>query len=114
MGWWITTGASSGCGMPSRGWARWTGPAPTPLHFFDLEQPLVGWCLPALPGDGAWWGALCVYYNPTEQEQPIRLPDGRWKLLSDGTSSSLWRGDSRILSGEAVLAPVSATIFGLV
>ena len=88
--------------------------SPNAIAFFDLEQPLVGWCLSALPGDGAWWGALCVYYNPTEQEQPIRLPDGRWKLLSDGTSSSLWRGDSRILSGEAVLAPVSATIFGLV
>ena len=88
--------------------------SPNAISFFDLEQPLVGWRLPALPGDGAWWGALCVYYNPTEQEQPIRLPDGRWKLLSDGTSSSLWRGDSRILSGEAVLAPVSATIFGLV
>ena len=88
--------------------------SPNAIAFFDLEQPLVGWCLPALPGDGAWWGALCIYYNPTEQEQPIRLPDGRWKLLSDGTSSSLWRGDSRILSGEAVLAPVSATIFGLV
>ena len=88
--------------------------SPNAIAFFDLEQPLVGWCLPALPGDGAWWGALCVYYNPTEQEQPIRLPDGRWKLLSDGPSSSLWRGDSRILSGEAVLAPVSATIFGLV
>ena len=87
--------------------------SPNAIAFFDLEQPLVGWRLPALPGDGAWWGALCVYY-PTEQEQPIRLPDGRWKLLSDGTSSSLWRGDSRILSGEAVLAPVSATIFGLV
>ena len=88
--------------------------SPNAIAFFDLEQPLVGWRLPALPGDGAWWGALCVYYNPTEQEQLIRLPDGRWKLLSDGTSSSLWRGDSRILSGEAVLAPVSATIFGLV
>ena len=88
--------------------------SPNAIAFFDLEQPLVGWRLPALPGDGAWWGALCVYYNPTEQEQPVRLPDWRWKLLSDGTSSSLWRGDSRILSGEAVLAPVSATIFGLV
>ena len=88
--------------------------SPNAIAFFDLEQPLVGWRLPALPGDGAWWGALCVYYNPTEQEQPVRLPDGCWKLLSDGTSSSLWRGDSRILSGEAVLAPVSATIFGLV
>ena len=113
MGWWTITGASSGCGMPSHGWVRWTEPAPTPLHFLIWNSR---WWLASacLPGDGAWWGALCVYYNPTEQEQPIRLPDGRWKLLSDGASSSLWRGDSRILSGEAVLAPVSATIFGLV
>ena len=88
--------------------------SPNALEFFPLEQPLVGWRLPAVPGDGAWWGALCVYYNPTEQEQRIHLPDGRWKLLSDGTSSSLWRGDSRVLCGEATLAPVSATIFGAV
>ena len=88
--------------------------SPNALEFFPLEQPLVGWCLPAAPGDGAWWGALCVYYNPTEQEQRICLPEGRWKLLSDGTSSSLWRGDSRVLCGEVALAPVSATIFGAV
>ena len=66
------------------------------------------------PGDGAWWGALCVYYNPTEEEQRVWLPGGNWKLLSDGTSSSLWRGSSRVVQGQAVLAPVSATIFGLV
>ena len=113
MGWWTITGASSGCGMPSRGWVRWTGPAPTPLHFLIWNSRWwAGVCLPC-PAMGRG-GARSAYYNPTEQEQPIRLPDGRWKLLSDGTSSSLWRGDSRILSGEAVLAPVSATIFGLV
>ena len=88
--------------------------SPNALEFFPLEQPLVGWRLPAAPGDGAWWDALCVYYNPTEQEQRICLPEGRWKLLSDGTSSSLWRGDSRVLCGEVTLAPVSATIFGAV
>ena len=88
--------------------------APDALQFFSLEQPLVGWTLPAVWGDGAAWGALCVFYNPTDTSRTVPLPGGRWQLLSDGTSSSLWRGDSRILSGEAVLAPVSATIFGLV
>ena len=88
--------------------------SPSAIEFFNLEQPLVGWRLPAAPGDGAWWGALCVYYNPTEEEQRVWLPGGNWKLLSDGTSSSLWRGSSRVVQGQAVLAPVSATIFGLV
>ena len=88
--------------------------SPAAIRFFSLEQPLVGWTLPAAPGDGAEWRALCVFYNPTGEEKRVSLPEGQWKLLSDGTSSSLWRGDSRILSGEAVLAPVSATIFGLV
>ena len=88
--------------------------APDALHFFSLEQPLVGWRLPAAPGDGAWWGALCVYYNPTEEEQRVWLPGGNWKLLSDGTSSSLWRGKSRTYEREALLMPYSATVFGAV
>ena len=66
--------------------------APEALQFFSLEQPLVGWTLPAAPGDGAWWRALCVFYNPTDTSRVVPLPAGRWKLLSDGTSSSLWRG----------------------
>ena len=88
--------------------------APDALTFFSLEQPLVGWTLPAAYGDGAWWQALCVFYNPTGTSKTVPLPGGRWKLLSDGVSASLWRGDSRIYAGEAVLAPCSATIFGLV
>lgn len=88
--------------------------APEALQFFALEQPLVGWMLPAVWGDGAAWSALCVFYNPTETACTVSLPAGQWKLLSDGTSSSLWRGQSRIFTGKAPLAPYSATVFGAV
>ena len=88
--------------------------APEALQFFALEQPLVGWMLPAVWGDGAAWSALCVFYNPTETACTVSLPAGQWKLLSDGTSSSLWRGQSRVFTGNAPLAPYSATIFGAV
>ena len=88
--------------------------APEALQFFALEQPLVGWMLPAVWGDGAAWSALCVFYNPTDTACTVSLPAGQWKLLSDGTSSSLWRGPSRVFTGNATLAPYSATIFGAV
>jgi len=88
--------------------------APEALQFFALEQPLVGWTLPAVWGDGAAWSALCVFYNPTETACTVPLPAGQWKLLSNGTSSSLWRGPSRVFTNEAALAPYSATIFGAV
>ena len=88
--------------------------APEALQFFALEQPLVGWTLPAVWGDGAAWNALCVFYNPTETACTVPLPAGQWKLLSNGTSSSLWRGPSRIFTGNAPLAPYSATVFGAV
>ena len=88
--------------------------APEALQFFALEQPLVGWTLPAVWGDGAAWSALCVFYNPTDTTRTVALPAGQWKLLSDGTSSSLWRGPSRIFTGNVTLAPYSATILGAV
>ena len=88
--------------------------APEALQFFALEQPLVGWTLPAVWGDGAAWSALCVFYNPTDTTRTVALPAGQWKLLSDGTSSSLWRGASRVFTGKATLAPYSATVFGAV
>ena len=88
--------------------------APEALQFFALEQPLVGWMLPSVWGAGAVWSTLCVFYNPTKTACTVSLPAGQWKLLSDGTSSSLWRGQSRIFTGKAALAPYSATIFGAV
>ena len=86
--------------------------APDALYFFSLEQPLVGWQLPAQWDDGAAWQALCVFYNPTETSKAVPLPVGRWQMLSDGISSSLWRGPARVYEHEAVLMPYSAAIFG--
>ena len=83
------------------------------VEFFELEPPLVGWTLKAVPGDGARWEALLVFYNPTDQEKWVPLPEGKWQLLCDGVSSSLWRGDSCLREGTSPLAPYSATIFGL-
>ena len=88
--------------------------SPAAIQFFSLEQPLVGWQLPARFGDGALWQALCVFYNPTEQYKTVPLPGGSWKLLSDGVSSSLWRGESQIRQGQTELLPHSCTILGLV
>ena len=86
--------------------------SPAAIEFFSLEQPLVGWRLPAQWGDGAAWSALCVYYNPTETAQVVTLPGGSWKLRSDGISSSLWRGSSRICTGQTVLLTLSANVIG--
>ena len=88
--------------------------SPAAIRFFSLEQPLVGWTLPAAPGDGAEWQALCVFYNPTGEEKRVSLPEGQWKLLSDGVSSALWKSPSRVCGGEVTLLPCSATIFGRV
>ena len=49
--------------------------APEALQFFSLEQPLVGWTLPAAPGDGAWWRALCVLQS--HRHCPHRSPAHR-------------------------------------
>ena len=88
--------------------------SPAAIRFFSLEQPLVGWTLPAAPGDGAEWRALCVFYNPTGEEKRVSLPEGQWKLLSDGVSSALWKSPSRVCGGKVTLLPCSATIFGRV
>ena len=56
---------------------------------------------------------MCIR-DSTETAQVVTLPGGSWKLLSDGISSSLWRGSSRICTDQTVLLPLSATVFGQV
>ena len=84
------------------------------IEFFSLEPPLEGWHLEAASGDGAAWPEIAVFYNPTGQEATVPLPEGRWRLLCDGVSSSLWRGSEIIRTGSTVLLPYSATILGQV
>ncbi len=73
----------------------------------------MGWTCPPC-GRRRAGAALCVFYNPTETARTVPLPGGRGRLLSDGTSSSLWRGESRTYEREALLMPYSATVFGAV
>src|SRR5699024_7113308 len=81
---------------------------------FSWEPPLEGWHLEAADGDGAAWPEIAVFYNPTGSEATVSLPEGRWRLLCDGVSSSLWRGGEIIRTGSTVLLPYSATILGAV
>ena len=68
----------------------------------------------AAGGDGAAWPEIAVFYNPLPQQVTVPLPEGRWRLLCDGVSSSLWRGSEVIRTGSTVLLPYSATILGQV
>lgn len=45
------------------------------IRFLDLAEPLVGFVIEE----------LLVYYNPTEGEVTVELPEGKYFLLSDGT-----------------------------
>ena len=83
------------------------------IRFFLTEGPQLGWQIPALPGSDTPWLALAVYYNPENKPVTAALPAGSWQMLSDGVSSSLWRGKLLHCSGEIVLKPYSATILGL-
>lgn len=82
------------------------------MQFFSLELPLVGWTLPAAPGDDALWQALAVYYNPLDCEKQVTLPAGGWQLLCDGVSADLWRRGAPPAGGVVTLKPLSATVFG--
>ena len=85
---------------------------PRAVRFLPVEAPLVGWVLPAGP-ERAAWKALCVFYDPLAETRVVSLPEGRWKLLSDGTTSALWQGESTVCTCEFSLPSCSAVIFGL-
>ena len=101
MRWWIITGL---IGLRGRfpGWALWTAP-PRAIQFFSLEQPLVGWTLPAAPetAPGGRRCACSMILRPTRRKCRCRRDSG--KLLSDGVSSSLWRGESAHFQGRCTL-----------
>jgi pullulanase len=83
------------------------------IDFLSTEPPIVGWQLDARPNDGARWKRIAVFYNPTNEEQYVDLPEGEWKLLCDGASSSLWRWEHHTRRGYTRLLPYSTTILGI-
>lgn len=45
------------------------------IRFLEVEAPLVGFTL----------GEMLVYYNPLDAEKEVVLPEGEYRMLSDGT-----------------------------
>ena len=114
MGWWTITGGliALRARFPRLGDGKLE--SAHAIQFFSLEPPLEGWHLEAAEGDGAAWPEIAVFYNPTAESCTVPLPEGQWRLLCDGVSSSLWRGEEIIRTGSTVLLPYSATILGQV
>jgi type I pullulanase len=83
------------------------------IRYRSTEPPIVGWTLDAEPDDGARWSTLAVFYNPLPEPFTVELPEGRWKLLCDGASSSLWRWEHHTRHGSITLQPYSTTILGI-
>lgn len=53
------------------------------VSFLEEETALIGFILEDDQATGKWKKAL-VYYNPYTLKQQVRLPDGRWRKLTDG------------------------------
>ena len=59
-------------GVPPAGALDKAGPAA--IEFFPLEQPLVGWRLPAQWGDGAAWSACASTITPPRRRRSSLCP----------------------------------------
>jgi len=69
--------------------------------------------LVTLDNAGEKWETILLIANAETREQEVTLPEGRWQVLADGTSSFRWQGKTTI-SGKAKAEAVSVLILGLV
>lgn len=74
-----------------------------------VRPGIVRFCLYNNPGDR--WENLLICYNSTEKEELLKLPEGSWELLVDGTDSRLWE-HPETKTKEVTAAPVSVIILG--
>lgn len=78
------------------------------IHFIETEDAVIGFVLEDDNSDKAWKKAV-VYYNPYEKDVEVKLPEGRWSLLTDGYNC-FEPEKSDILEKEIVLKPRSVTV----
>ena len=62
-------------------------------------------------GKGAKYKELMILINTANEPCALALPEGRWDVLVDDTSSFLWKRP-RSVSGEVEAEPVSALVLG--
>lgn len=81
-------------------------------RIFDRRIPkdgIVEFCVRNDPDDR--WNTLAVCFNSTKKPYEMCLPEGDWELLADEESSRKWSCAGKA-SGQTVVQPVSAVIYG--
>ncbi|MDO5337953.1 MAG: type I pullulanase [Eubacteriales bacterium] len=80
-------------------------------RIFDVHMPWEG-CLQFCVDNKECekWEVLCILYNSIREEKQIDLPEGKWELLVDESSSRLWQNSQT--AQEKTISPVSVRIFG--
>ena len=63
-------------------------------------------------GGDSPYGAVLLAFNAAREVVELRLPQGQWTVLADGTDSFLWKKPN-IVEGTVQFAPVSVMILGL-
>ncbi len=94
--WWTTTG---GCWRCGQGFPRLGSTDRHARMAFSFSHWSSRWWAGSCPPSGATaqHGRRCACsITPPTPPRSCRCPPGSWKLLSDGISSSLWRGSSRV------------------
>ena len=76
------------------------------VSFIDREDSVIGFTLEATAEDKKLsdkkWKRAAVFYNPYEEEKEIELPEGNWKIISDGHDIMDYTGKDNV-SGDSIL-----------
>ena len=80
------------------------------ITFLNMRGALIGFVIEDKKAFGRWKKAL-VYYNPDSDKQQISLPEGRWKILTDGESRWSLEG-VELVKNQLVLLARTVTILG--
>lgn len=80
------------------------------IRFVERADAVIGFILADASSSGKWKRAV-IYYNPYNCRKKVTLPEGQWRLLSDGTASHHKRGVA-VESSQLILQAKSVTILG--
>lgn len=87
------------------------------IRFFEEEEDIVAFEITNENGHTDEWDKLFVVYNSNEASSIVDLPEGRWQLLVDGKSSTLWKNTisfDKIIkrNGKVEIGGLCAHIYG--
>ena len=78
------------------------------IFFMDNQDAVIGFYM---EDRKTYWHEAVVFYNPYGQGRRVLLPEGLWKLISDGVDIHE-DGGAFDVKGEMMLKPKSVTILG--